>query len=181
MLSPALIDDHLGPRAQPPFMVRFGIWMVLTILGAVAAIGSLISYKDHAQASVQFAASLPVRSEAGPGRIRFQIRDGNAIVTNEIIARVEPPDRGMVVALAHIPSPLSSTIHPGDSLSCDIDDGQGIVRRRFARVDAVTTAASDETTVRLLLPGPPVKGTLHVTGENKSVLRRLITSLLRHE
>jgi hypothetical protein len=171
-------DSQLGPQARPPFMVRFGIWVVLAILGVVSAIGSLISYRDRFNAPVHFTTALPVRAAAGPGRIHFQVRDGDAIDTNDVIARLQPRDSGVVVTMARIPSPLSSTIHRGDTLICDIGEGHRIVRR-LARVDAVVAATADAISVRLVVSGRPANGILHVAGEEQSVLRRLMTSLLK--
>jgi len=178
MTSPVFNANQLGPQARPPFMVRFGIWIVLAILGVVSAIGSLISYRDRVSPPVQFTTALPIRAAAGPGRIHFQVGDGEAIDTNDVIARLQPRDSGVVVAMARIPSPLSSTIHLGDTLPCDINEGHRIVRR-LAKVDAVVATTSDAINIRLIVSGQPANGILRIAGEEQSVLRRLMTSLLK--
>jgi hypothetical protein len=176
--SDSTIHHLLGPRAKPSFLVRFGIWFVVAILAVTALIGSLISYREETGMPVQFIQALPIRSEVGGGRIRFSVADGTMIETHQVIARLEPRDPGVAVAVARIPVPLSATIRAGDLLACDIRDTNGL-HRRTAKVDSVLITDSQGIVVRLVVAGQPAKGVLRVAGQDHSVLYRLVTSLLK--
>jgi hypothetical protein len=172
------VDNQLGPRVKPPFAVRFGIWLVLAILGATALIGSLISYSDQTHVPVQLFAALPIRADGGGGRIQFRVSDGAVIADHAIIAQVQPRSAGVVVAMARIPAPFSASIKAGDLLNCEIQTSHGI-ERRIARVDAVVAVDKDAVNVRLIVPGKPANGALHIVGPGTSVLRRLVIGLLK--
>jgi hypothetical protein len=178
MATEITADNQLGPRVKPPFAVRFGIWLVLAILGATAAIGSLISYSDQTRVLVQFLAALPIRADGGGGRIQFRVSEGQVIGDHAIIAQVQPRSAGVAVARARIPAPFSASIKAGDLLNCEIQDSHGI-ERRIARVDAVLAADKDAVDVRLVVPGKPTKGVLHIVGPENSVLHRLVIGLLK--
>lgn len=172
------IQNLLGPRARPSFVVRFGIWLVVAILAGAALIGSLISYRDQTGLLVQFTQALPIRSEVGGGRVRFNVADGAVIEKHQIVARLEPQDSTAAFAVARIPVPLSATVHVGDVLACDIRDA-GSPHRRMVQVDSVLMTDSQGIVVRLVVAGEPMKGVLRVVGQDHSVLYRLVTSLLK--
>ena len=178
MASEITVDNQLGPRVKPPFAVRFGIWLVLAILGAAVAIGSLISYSDQTRVPVQFFSTLPIRADGGGGRIQFRVSDGAVIGDHAVIAQVQPRSAGAVVAMTRIPAPFSASIKAGDLLNCEIQDSHGM-ERRIARVDAVLAADKDAVDVRIIVPGKPTKGVLHIIGPDNSVLHRLVIGLFK--
>ena len=172
------VHNLLGPRATSPFLVRFGIWFVLAILAAVAVAGSLISYRDRTTLPVQLSDNLPIRSEGGSGRIHVAVTDGARIDKGQIIAWLEPDERGVSTALARIPAPFSATVKRGDLLVCETRDADG-VHRGSARVDSVLSTDGDAVVVRVVVAGKPAKGVLTVVGQDHSVLYRLISSLFK--
>lgn len=172
------IHKLLGPRARPSLLVRFGIWFVAAILAIAAFAGSLISYRDRADVRVRFMEALPIRAGGGGGRIRFSVTDGALIERNQIIARIEPAEPGVTMALARIPAAFATTIKAGDPLVCEIRDARGL-RRQMARVDAVLTADSQGVLARVVLAGQPAKGVLTIVGPEHSILYRLAASLLK--
>lgn len=165
-------EDHLGPRARPPWVVRFGIWLVLATVAAILGVSSLISYRDEMRVPVTPLAALPVRAESA-GRVHFLRQEGDVVIRDQVIASVQPRVAGSVFCVVTVPASLAAATKPGNAVTVEVEGSHGR-EQRIGKIDAVVSTGSDSLRVRVVMPGSPAAGTMRIAGRDQSILRRLV-------
>jgi hypothetical protein len=162
---------QLGPRVHPPFLVRFGIWIVVGALGALTVVAAFVSYPDEMLLSIRPVQQVPLRAGAIGGRVHFRVEDGSIVKARDLIATVET-ESGGPAAVIRIPLPFGRQFRVGQQVVYETPSARKIA----ARVDAVLPSG-DATEVRLALPRDAGQGIVRIDGQRRSVLARLAGGL----
>jgi hypothetical protein len=167
----ATASAQLGPRVHPPFLVRFGIWIVVGTLAAMTVVAALVSYPDEVRLPVHPVRQLPLRVGTIEGRVHFHVQDGAMVRAHDLIATVEI-ETGNPAAVLRIPAPFGRQLRVGQQVVYETPGK----RTGLARVEAILPSGN-AIEVRLALPNDGGPGYLTVDGKPRSVLTRLLGGL----
>ena len=99
MNAPAEVGgQELGQRTRPPWLVRHGIWFVLAGTAALFVAGAVVRYNRVVTAPLRAAG--PLRADR-QGRVRFLVRDGDAVGAGQVIATIDGANATATALLPH--------------------------------------------------------------------------------
>ncbi|HEX7680061.1 MAG TPA: hypothetical protein VF713_18165 [Thermoanaerobaculia bacterium] len=163
---------ELGPREQPAWIVRYGIWALLGCFVALFAAAEVIPFANVVTAPVHFDSGTSLAS-AGGGRIHLLVRDGEIVSAGQRIAVL---DRSQPVTTAVILVTRSAALSIRPPQAAIVETGG---RRIAATITAVLPAEGDRVPLRVAVssPLPPgARGTVSIVLERSHLLPQLLKS-----
>lgn len=164
----------IGPRTRPPWAVRYGVWCMLTFVGALFAASAVIPYRPIVTAPARVEAQRALRAPQ-PGRVRLAVADGARVCEGEPVAYFE--SGAGVGPFLWVPREVAANVRVPQSATLS----RGAVHVAVT-ITAVLPAAGDMVPLRILgTAGPPPDGdvTLSMTPAGDPLLGQLLRSMKR--
>lgn len=163
---------ELGPREQPAWIVRHGIWTMLGCFVALFAAAEVIPFANVVTAPVHFDSGTSLEAASG-GRIHLLVRDGQIVSAGQSIAVLDRP-QPVTTAVIFVPRSAATSIRPPQAA---IVEAGG--RRVAATITAVLPGEGDRVPLRVAVSAalpPDARGTVSIRLERSHLLPQLLKS-----
>jgi hypothetical protein len=163
---------ELGPREQPAWIVRYGIWTLLGCFVALFAAAEVIPFANVVTAPVHFDSRTSLVA-AGGGRIHLLVRDGEIVAAGQGIAMLDRP-QPVTTAVIFVTRGAASSIRPPQAAIVEIGG-----RRLAATVTAVLPGEGGRVRLRVAVSSPlpaGAVGTVSIRLERSHLLPQLLKS-----
>jgi hypothetical protein len=152
--------QDLGPRVREAWLIRHGMWILLSLIVVIFAAAAVTPYHGVVTAPVRFAAAGAVTAPAG-GRVHLLVREGEVVRDQQPIAVVEAHAAASRSTVVFVPRGSAASIRRGDQATVELADG----RRLPAVIEEILPAEGERLPLRVRLERPAagaVQGTLAI-------------------
>ena len=163
---------ELGPREQPVWIIRYGIWTILGGFVALFAAAEAIPFANVVTAPVRFDSRMSLEAAAG-GHIHLLVREGEIVSAGQRIAVLDR-SQPVTTAVILVTRSAASSIRPPQAAIVEVGG-----RRIAATITAVLPGEGELVPVRVAVSSalpPDVRGTVSIRLERSHLLPQLLKS-----